>query len=387
MHAPLRLTLVSPSLGAGGAERVVQGLAAGFIDAGHEVSVVTTTSRADFYELHPEACRTALDLSGVAPGSGRSLRRLPSAAFRLRSMIDELRSAIDQTEPDLVVTFMEDINVLGLLAAARRHPVVVTEHNNPTLHTTPRMWRGLRRVVYGRAACLVSVGEGVDRAFAWVPHEKRRVINNPLPFDPRGDDGSVPEPPSSPSIAAMGRLTHQKGFDLLIDAFGRVAASHPEWSLDIIGDGPDRERLDAHIANAGLADRVRLLGQRRDPLGHLRRAEFFALSSRWEGFGNAVAEALSVGLPVVSFDCPSGPAEIIEDGRTGVLVGPEDVDAFAAALDAMMRDHSRRRRMARAAPGSVAYLRRDRIVAAWEEQVFPLVRSSCVRSTVEVGRS
>lgn len=373
MHAALRLTLVSPSLGAGGAERVVEGLAAGFIEAGHDVTVVTTTSRPDFYELHPRAQRVALDLSGGAPGSGVSSRRFAANLLAVPAMLGRLGDAIDATTPDLVISFMEDVNVLTLLAAGGRHRVVVTEHNSPRHHPTPRLWRFLRRVTYRRAACLVSVSAGVDREFGWVPAARRRVVNNPLP-DASGGLGEAPLAVSTPFVAAMGRLSHQKGFDLLIRAFELVAPRHPDWSLAIIGEGPERPELEALVSDLGLSGRVHLPGQRRDVLTDLASAEVFALSSRWEGFGNVVAEALSVGLPVVSFDCESGPGEIIQDGRTGVLVPPRDVTALAGALDAVIADGEGRSRMARHAPASVAHLRRERVIDSWHRQVFPLVR-------------
>ena len=369
MHPARRLTLVTPSLGAGGAERVVQGLAVGFVDAGHEVSVVTTTSRPDFYALDPRVRRTAIDLTGASPGLGGSIRRVPSMVRQLAPMIRELGAAIDATDPHLVVTFMEDINVLGLMACAGRHPVVVTEHNDPRHHTTARVWRALRRTTYGRAACLVSVSEGVDRAFGWLPPEKRRVIHNPLPTPMPGHVDRALDM-SGPLVAGMGRLTRQKGFDLLIEAFAAVAHEHPEWSLVIVGEGPDRPELEALVVRLGLTGRVHLPGRRRNPLADLSSAELFALPSRWEGFGNVVAEALSVGVPVVSFDCPSGPGEIIDDGRTGLLVEPGNVAELARAIDTLIRDPARRGMMAAAAPASVAHLQIDRVVERWEEQVL-----------------
>jgi glycosyltransferase involved in cell wall biosynthesis len=168
-------------------------------------------------------------------------------------------------------------------------------------------------------------------------------------------------------LVAAGRLTRQKGFDLLIEAYGRVAERHPDWQLRIFGWGKNKAKLTAQINELGLADQVRLMGTTRTLDEQLAGASAYVLSSRFEGLPMVLLEALTVGLPAVAFDCPTGPAEIIEDGRNGLLIPPEDVPALADGICRMIEKPEERRAMGQAALASSERYTIGTVKLAWEK--------------------
>jgi len=202
------------------------------------------------------------------------------------------------------------------------------------------------------------------------------AIPNAVPDIPLG-----PGDPAAHRIVAAGRLVDQKGFDMLIEAFAAVTAGHPDWTLEIYGKGYRRERLEAWIVAAGLERVVHLRGAT-DRLGErMRDASTFVLSSRNEGFPIVLLEAMAAGLAVVSFDCPTGPSEILSDGSSGLLVPAEDVTALAAALDRVMDDEALRRRLAAAAPAAVRRYSTEAIGRRWDE----LLAGATIRSRTSPG--
>jgi glycosyltransferase involved in cell wall biosynthesis len=167
-------------------------------------------------------------------------------------------------------------------------------------------------------------------------------------------------------LVAVGRLVPQKGFDLLLRAFARLSSRHPEWNLVIWGEGPERANLERLREELCLTEASSLPGNHPRIYEALAESDLFVLSSRFEGFPNALCEAMAVGLPVVSFECPSGPAQIIRPGLDGVLVPPEDINGLEQALDRLMSDPALRVSMGTKARDVIERFSLEQILARWE---------------------
>ncbi|HWV13485.1 MAG TPA: glycosyltransferase [Sphingobium sp.] len=188
------------------------------------------------------------------------------------------------------------------------------------------------------------------------------VIPNPTYAPIQLDDAR----PNGRRIVAVGRLVPQKGFDLLLAAFAQVADRIPDWSLTIWGEGPERVRLEAQRDALGLRDRVALPGVTREHGGWLREADIFILSSRFEGWGIVIGEAMAAGVPVISFDCRWGPGEMISDGISGLLVPDGDIAALGEAIAALSADADQRLRLSEGARMAAQRFTIDRVLAQWE---------------------
>jgi glycosyltransferase involved in cell wall biosynthesis len=185
------------------------------------------------------------------------------------------------------------------------------------------------------------------------------------------DAAMGPGDPAAHRLIAAGRLVNQKGYDLLLRAFAEVAPRHPDWRLDIFGRGNHHARLEQAVLDLGLTGRARI-NPPTDRLGErMAEASTYVLSSRFEGFPLVLLEAMAAGLAVVSFDCPTGPNEIVTDGVDGLLVPPEDVGALAAALDRVMADEALRRRFAAAAPAAVRRYSSSEVGQRWDALLAP----------------
>ncbi len=356
---PFRLTAVISSLEAGGAERIMAILTEAWAARGWEVTLLLTLAKPaqdPFFKLDPRVTARHLDLYRPS----RGLREAVSANLR-RARV--MRRAIRTSRPDLVLAFAIETNVLTILATLGLGvPVVVEEHIHSSWPPLRRRWQLLRLATYPLASSVVALTPSALAALGLARGRRGRVIPNPVMPPPAGSTA----PTDAPVIVAMGRLVPQKGFDMLLDAFAKIAGNHPRWNLAIWGDGPDRAALERQRDALGLMGRVALPGTTQAPNDELRAASAFVMSSRREGFPTVLGEAMACGLPVVSFDCPSGPRELIRDGIDGLLIPPDDVDALAAGMARLMDDSELASRLASRAPEVVERFSLASVLGLWD---------------------
>jgi GalNAc-alpha-(1->4)-GalNAc-alpha-(1->3)-diNAcBac-PP-undecaprenol alpha-1,4-N-acetyl-D-galactosaminyltransferase len=336
----MRIMLAVSSMVAGGAERVAATLVNCWCAEDHKVALITVASSdLDFYALDQRVTRIALDLNR----SSRSWRDFVVDNFK---RVRKLRSAIRDFKPEVILSFLDTTNVRMLLASIGTGvPVIVEEHTDPTQSSLGRSVKFLRRLLYKRARAVVVLHPGIARwARSFVRSEAIYVIPNPISSQFR-KNGRVNPARDGHRVIAIGRLETVKGFDMLLRAFAQSAQQHPGWTLKIIGDGSKREQLHALAAALQIGDRVSWERAVKEPEKELHRSDLFVLSSRYEGFPMVLLEAMACGLAVVSFDCPSGPREIIHDGEDGLLVPANEIGALAAAMSRLMSSEDERKRL------------------------------------------
>ncbi len=354
----MHIGIVTSALGAGGAERVIALVSAHWAQSGHQVTLFTF-DRPDDPIFHPLDPRVRLVRLGLPPGGA-----MAGTIRRIRALRAELR----HHRPDAVISFLFKINVITLLAASGPGlPVAVSERNHPRLQPGHPAWRWLARLSYPRARAILLQTEASRSALPPALHRRCHVIPNPVSGFER-----VPESDGRKHLAAVGRLDAQKGFDHLIEAFARAAPAHPDWTLRIWGEGPLRPVLTAQIEHLGMAGRIELPGLSDGPGGWIRDSAAFVMTSRYEGFPNALAEAGIAGLPRIATRFRFGAEDLIEDEVDGLLVEAGNVPALASALDRLMGSRSLRDQLGAAARDSGGRFRTDRILHLWDA-ILPLM--------------
>lgn len=332
MASVLDLAVFLPSLAGGGAERVILALLRDFTDRGVRCELTLAARGGELADAAPP--RVPI----VPLGQGKALR----SARALRRYLAERR-------PRTLLTSVLSANLAGLLAVQglRNRPrCIVRESSTPTYDTAGASPRQLAsrlavRLLYPRADAVIALSEEIAadlRGFG-VPQRRICIIPNPVLELPAGQATSVPRPPAGPYVLACGRLEPQKDHATLLRAFARL--TQRPLDLVILGEGSLRGALVALARELVIADRVHLPGFVAEPREWYSRAAVFAHTARWEGFPNAVTEALASRLPVVAADSPGAVGLLLDRGRLGALVAPGDDAAVAGAIDAVLRGEKR----------------------------------------------
>src|SRR5579863_5754848 len=354
----MRIALFINRLHSGGAERVMTSLANTWAAAGHEITLHTIANEPVFYPLAMGVRVRPLDLCGV---SGTTANAVLLNARRIWSLRKQLLAA----NPDIFISFMHCCNVLAILANLRTGvPTIVCEHNDPSQCRAGGAWSALRVLTYPLADAVTFLTENVLQR--WRCLGNASVMPNPVVVEKTATGIPRNWPQAPRRILAVGRLTAQKGFDRLISAFARISKAHSDWSLTILGEGADRPQLERQVRELDLENRVNMPGTVTNPFDWMAEADFLVMSSRYEGFPCVVGEAMACGLPVISFDCDSGPRDIIRHGIDGLLVEANNVEALAAAMARLMADDRQRESMARRAPEVLDRFSLSTVLHRWD---------------------
>lgn len=343
----------------GGTERVCSIVANELSSIGYDISILSVVEGTKpFFSLNEE-----IDVESLFPISGRTLYRTPAIIYKLRNYLK--KESIDT----LIV--VETISVLFTLPAIQGLSImhICWEHLN-FKNDLGKTGRRLARQLAARYCDAVVTLTERDRLY-WLEGAKCKAhmisIPNPSPFAPqeyfKQDD--------SKTVLAVGRLTSIKGFDLLIQSWVKVSDAYPDWNLTIVGEGEDREKLQTLINTENLSKSIKLVGNSNNIEYYYKNSDIFCLSSRFEGFPMVLLEALSFGLPVVSFDCDTGPAEILED--TGaVLVPPNNIDLLADALIDLIDNEEQRKNISLKSKEKSKEYQAETIIKQWDKLLCSL---------------
>lgn len=339
----------------GGAQRVMVNLVNWFAEKDYEVILLNDFRMEDgVYTISQKVHRNFLAENNTGSVLLKNLKR-----------IKKIRKIAKQEKPDLMVSFLGLPNVRMILATEGL-PIkkVVSVRNSPEReYGKGKICKKIVGWLFSQADGVVFQTKGAREYFPLKTQEKSVIISNPV-----GDDFfKVIRDKIGKDIITCGRLEKQKNHKLLIDAFSKICADIPNENLVIYGEGIERKALEEYVKSKGLENRVKLPGEIRDIPLVLKYAKIFVLSSDYEGLPNALMEALAVGVPSISTDCPcGGAADLIENGKTGVLTKVGSAEELASAMKSLILDYEYAQRLGKKAKEKAVRNRIDNIINQWE---------------------
>lgn len=343
----------------GGAQRVASRLIFHWHELGVNLTLFTQAPPdLDFFEL-PNA------VERIVVGGQKNSSNVFFGLIRNFGRIFTLRKAIKASGVDSVIAFIGQTAILTVIAT-RGLPikVIISERNDPALQSLGKPWDTMRRFFYPMADVVTANTSGaLETMKSYVPAEKLFLTPNPGP-EPSVTWGSKSQ---NPMFLAVGRLSHQKGFDVLLDAFASLTQLIPEWRLTFLGEGELENSLVAQTKRLGLADKVIWAGLVKNPDAWYVSAEVFILPSRYEGTPNAMLEAMEAGLPIITSDASPGPLEFAKDEINALVVPKEDPDMLAKAMFRLAKNKRLRTYLGNNGRSRVLQHRPDEVWPLWDQ--------------------
>ncbi len=348
----------------GGIERASVNAANLFAGHNHAVSlIILDTTAESFYPIHEKVNIIHQQLSFGITKEGNIISR----KIKLLSDVLKLRRILKDVNADLVISTEYPFTIAAVLCGAKKRSQLVSwEHHHYNWLQKNRFWSYLQELAYPKLSGIVCLNK--DEA----AHYKK--FGPPVFVIPNTVDNPDNKRSSldSKKILSIGWLIPRKGIDLMMKTAKTVLQEHPDWTWKLIGDGEMREAVLKFIADEKLENRFILQSPRENVREEYLDASLFVLTSRFEAFPMVLLEAMSAGLPCISFDCPSGPADIIQQNENGVLVQKENTDALSVAISSLINDEVKRKKMAEMAYLSSKRFSSERIYELWMDLIVRL---------------
>lgn len=345
-----RIAIVTNSLSLGGAERISILLANWLKSKDVEVALITLNKdKEKKYELDPSIHRIALNQDSNSS---------------IVSTTKCLRKSIKKYNPSTILVMGVPLSIYVIPATiALKIPLIISERNDPSNFSGKKITRILSRLFMFYAKGYVFQTHGAMKYYPKIIQRKSAVIPNPIMVE------SMPEPyegERTKRIVSVARLVPQKNQELLIKSFKKIADNYPDYTLIIYGDGSERNKLIKLVEQLNLKSRVRLPGAVNDIFNEILDAEIFVLSSDFEGMPNALIEAMALGIPCISTDCPSGgPATLITQMDNGILVPVGNVKEMENAIENLIIDRELAANLGKKAKEVINCLDKDKICKDW----------------------
>ena len=355
------------SLGKGGAERVVSLLANEFVKNGVEVIIATEWYSEEEYKLEAGVKRVHAGLSQRQEKASRIAKQW----YRIHN----LRKVLLKEKPDVLLSFCVKANYRAMMAAtASRIPVITSVRNDPKIDYVGRINSFMNKLFLNRAAGCVFQTEEAKSFFDRTLQKKAIIICNPVNEKYLKAKRKIPEK----KIVTVGRLSTQKNQMLLVKAFEKLLEKYPDYTLCVYGEESDdgcKGKLIQYVTKKELKDKIHFMGLSSTLEIDLADAAMFVLSSDYEGMPNALMEAMALGLPVISTDCPCGGSRYwIDHGKTGQLVPVKDVNAMAQAMEYYIESPRMAEEIGRMARLRLQEASLDKIFEQWKNYINKTVK-------------
>lgn len=351
----------------GGAERVGVMLANG-LSVSHSVYLISNTLEEPTYEVESSVQLLPLFSS------------ISSKIDKWASTLPNIRKYAKTYQPDVIIGVMETCSLVSKLATIGLGiPIIMTEHNafERPKNTPLTKWQIITKFYINKLYCCVTILTEADKEFIGLRLKNTVVMPNPLFLTP-----IIKSPVKDKIVLAAGRIDdwHCKGFDILLKAWGTIAKQYPDWTLEIAGDGRkvDLELLQNIVRKSEVENQVKFLGYQKNIVDRYKQSAVFVLSSRYEGFGLVLIEAMSQGCACVACDFKGRQREIIRNDSEGLVCVPNDVDALALAIKKMIDDDMYRQKVQKAAIERSKYYTMDKTIRRWEKLLKRLLSNNCL---------